>query len=237
MHSDPQEAKVRQRTVPRLFAMALTVIALLVSGLVTSAPAQAAGPRPVVFVHGYLSDGSVWGTAKSVFRSAGYTDSQLFSFSYNYNGDNRRNAASLASFVASVKSRTGARQVDIVNHSMGGLVTMYYEHELGGTASTARVASLAGANHGTTWAAGCIAFTSCQQMYPGSSFIATVTRGDETPGPTSWATWYSPCDGIIIPYTSTPLSGARNTYVSCVTHLGFLTDTSVLRQVASYLRA
>ena len=48
----------------------------------------------------------------------------------------------LAGFVARVKAQTGASQVDIVN-----------------------LASLAGANHGTTSAGACLIFVTCQQAY------------------------------------------------------------------------
>ncbi|MGC5413231.1 esterase/lipase family protein, partial [Streptomyces sp. DT225] len=78
-------------------------------------------------------------------------------------------------------------------------------------------------------------YTTCQQMYPGSSFISQITSGDETPGDTKYATWYSACDGIILPYTSTRLSGATNNNVLCQTHIGYLADTVVLGQVARFI--
>jgi triacylglycerol lipase len=74
-------------------------------------------------------------------------------------------------------------------------------------------------------------------MYPGSSFIAQISAGDETPGATRYATWYSACDGVILPYTSTRLSGATNNLITCETHLGFLGNTSVLGQIANYVRS
>jgi triacylglycerol lipase len=221
--------------VRRSLSLLLAFLAALATVAVVGSPAHAAGPRPVVFVHGYTGSAGNWVAAESVFRAGGYSDSQLFAYEYNSYGDNRVNAAGLRSFVDGVKARTGASQVDIVNHSMGGLVTQYYVKVLGGASSTAHVASIAGANHGTTAAASCLVFVTCQQMYPGSSYIRTISAGDETPGPTRYGTWYSPCDGVIIPYTSTRLSGADNNYVACQTHIGFLTDTSVLSDIRRFL--
>jgi triacylglycerol lipase len=97
------------------------------------------------------------------------------------------------------------------------------------------LASIAGANHGTTSASACTFNPSCVEMVPGSSFIRTVTSGDETPGNTRYATWYSACDGVIIPYTSTRLNGATNNNVACETHIGYLTDTSTLTAVRTFL--
>lgn len=197
--------------------------------------ASAATHTPVVFVHGYTGSPSNWTTAIALFEAAGYSSGELNAFSYNSYGDNRTNAASLASYVDQVKARTGAAKVDIVNHSMGGLVSDWYLHELGGSANVAHLASIAGANHGTTAAYACTVYVTCQQMVPGSSFIQQVTSGDETPGSTKYATWYSPCDGVINPYTSTKLDGATNHYVACQTHIGYLTDTATLTAVRQFL--
>lgn len=217
----------------RMFALLTAVVAALVA--VPAAPAAAAARTPVVFVHGYTGSASNWTTAQSLFRAAGYSSSELYAYEYNSYGDNVANARGLATFVSQVRSRTGAARVDIVNHSMGGLVSLWYVKQLGGAQYVAHLASLAGANHGTTSAGACLIFTTCQQMYPGSSFIDTLSAGDETPGSTRYGTWYSPCDGVILPYTSTVLSGASNNYVACETHLGFLSDTSVLTSVRTFL--
>ncbi|MEU1483204.1 alpha/beta fold hydrolase [Streptomyces sp. NPDC005752] len=190
---------------------------------------------PVVFVHGYTGNASNWVTAMSVFQLNGWSGSKLFAYEYNSYGNNITNAQGLASFVDNVKSRTGASKVAIVNHSMGGLVSQYYLKVLGGNTSVSHLASIAGANHGTTFASACLIYTTCQQMYPGSSFISQITSGDETPGDTKYATWYSACDGVILPYTSTRLSGATNNNVACQTHIGYLADTIVLGRIARFV--
>ena len=75
----------------------------------------------------------------------------------------------------------------------------------------------------------------CRCPSVSAAFIQTVTSGDETSGDTKYATWYSACDGVIIPYTSTELNGATNNNVACQTHIGYLTDTVVLTQVRTFL--
>ncbi|TXS47435.1 esterase/lipase family protein [Streptomyces sp. OR43] len=190
---------------------------------------------PVVFVHGYTGNASNWVTARSVFQLNGWSSSKLFAYEYNSYGNNITNAQGLATFVNNVKSQTGASKVAIVNHSMGGLVSQYYLKVLGGHTSVSHLASIAGANHGTTFAGACLIYTTCQQMYPGSSFISQISAGDETPGDTKYATWYSACDGVILPYTSTRLSGATNNNVLCQTHIGYLADTIVLGQIARFV--
>lgn len=172
-------------------------------------------------------------TAKTLFQAAGYSSNELYAFDYDYNQDLERSAAQLKTYVDNVRAQTGASKVDIVNHSMGGLVTRWYMQKLGGSGFVSHVASLAGANHGTTYATACVIYNACVDMLPGSSFINQLT-GDETPGSGKYATWYSPCDGVIIPYTSTMLSGADNNYVACQNHILFLTDALVLADVRQF---
>ncbi|MFJ6071084.1 esterase/lipase family protein [Streptomyces sp. NPDC093065] len=219
-----------------LFSSAPAAGAVTPTGAAEAAAAQPlATSTPVVFVHGYTGSASNWTTAMSVFRLNGWSGSDLFAYEYDSYGDNVTNARGLASFVEGVKARTGASKVAIVNHSMGGLVSQYYLKVLGGHSSVSHLASIAGANHGTTYAGACLIYTTCRQMYPGSSFIAQITSGDETPGSTKYATWYSACDGIILPYTSTRLTGATNNNVVCQTHIGYLADTVVLGQTARFV--
>ncbi|MFC8453641.1 esterase/lipase family protein [Kitasatospora sp. NPDC057223] len=222
------------KRIPALLLAALAALGLTTA--VQPATASAATAHtPVVFVHGFSGSSSNWATAEALFAAGGYTSGELFAFDYNWMQSNQSSAASLASYVQQVLARTGAKQVDIVNHSMGGLVSDWYVKQLGGQPYVRHLASIAGANHGTTYASACLIYTSCIEMYPGSSFLATVTSGDVTPGSTKYGTWYSPCDGVILPYTSTVLSGATNNLVACQTHIGFLTDTITLSAVKNFL--
>jgi triacylglycerol lipase len=233
-HTVPTKGSpMRLRHTLATFGAALMAAAALV--VVPATAANASTSTPVIFVHGYSGNASNWTTALSVFRAGGF--SRLYTYDYNWAGSNQISAAGLRDKVNQVKAQTGAAKVAIVNHSMGGLVTRWYLEELGGSANVSHVASIAGANHGTTFAGACLINISCVEMYPGSLFILNLADGDETPGTASYRTWYSACDGIIIPYTSTPLSGATNTNVACETHIGFLTNTSVLTQIRGFIAA
>ncbi|QUH02660.1 triacylglycerol lipase [Saccharopolyspora erythraea] len=211
----------------------LAALALATAGPVASADDRAS--TPVVFVHGYSGAAWNWNTARDVFRQAGYGDAELFSFEYDSNQSNERSAAELAAFVDRVLAETGAHEVDIVNHSMGALVSRWYIKELGGVDEVGHWTSLAGANHGTHTANLCQAFPSCREMLPGSAFVERLNSGDETPGDVEYTTWFSPADGVIVPYTSTAVEGARNNEVPGVSHLAFLSNAAILRQVATGL--
>ena len=222
------------KRIPAILLAALTALGLT-TALQPATASAAAAHTPVVFVHGFTGDASNWATAETLFQAGGYGSGELFAYEYNWTQSNRTSAAGLATYVKQVLAKTGATQVDIVNHSMGGLVSDWYVKQLGGQPYVRHLASIAGANHGTTYASACLVYPSCIEMYPGSAFLGTLNAGDETPGATKYGTWYSPCDGVILPYTSTPLNGATNNLVACQTHIGFLTDTVTLSAVKSFL--
>ncbi|MCW2946685.1 MAG: lipase, partial [Actinoallomurus sp.] len=120
-----------RRSLATILAVALAAVtALGIAGRAGSA--NAATRIPVVFVHGYGGNASNWTTAESIFEAGGYSSSQLFAYQYDTTQSNKTSAAELKSYITNVLVQTGASQVDIVNHSMGGLVSDWYIKELGG---------------------------------------------------------------------------------------------------------
>ncbi|MFF8607136.1 esterase/lipase family protein [Streptomyces sp. NPDC015346] len=201
-----------------------------------SAPAQAStgslfgsGSNPVLFVHGYNGDGSNWNTMADRFRADGWPSSHLRQWTYDSRQSNTVTAQQLSTEVDRLLAATGATQVDIVSHSMGGLSSRHYLKNLGGTSKVDAWVSLGGPNHGTDTANSCFD-TSCTEMRIGSSFLIDLNSGDETPGSSRYATWWSPCDTVINPDSSVSLSGAANSRTACLSHTGLLTDATVYAQ-------
>lgn len=230
----------RPRHRRRWTTVALGAVLALFGGVFALSPAShgqepTVERNPVVFVHGYTGSASNWTSFMAEFRGEGYSGDELHAFDYNWRQSNETSAEELSEYVDGVLEESGAERVDIVNHSMGGLVSQYYLTQLDGHQKVGHLASLAGANHGTTSASACTVYESCREMVPSSDFIERITAGDETPGETSYGTWYSACDGVIIPHTSTELEGAENNNAGCVTHLGFLTDGTVQSEVLDFL--
>jgi triacylglycerol lipase len=200
------------------------------------APAPSNGSNPIVFVHGWNSSGSVWNTMISRFSADGWSSAQLNNWSYNTSQSNATTASQLGSLINDVLRRTGATKVDVITHSMGGLSSRYYAKNLGGDLKIDDWVSLGGPNHGTDFASACAWQTSCQEMRIGSSFLAALNSGDETPGAVNYGTWWSPCDEIINPDSSVALSGAANTQTACLGHSDLYADATVYGQVREFVR-
>ena len=217
------------RKVTVLVTAAASVLALAL-------PAVAQARDPILFVHGWNSSASTWNTVVSRFAADGWTSAELNTWSYNTAQSNATTASQLATRVNSVLAATGAARLDLVSHSMGGLSTRYYVKNLSGGPKVDEFVSLAGPNHGTGTANLCFWNTSCFEMRPGSSFLNALNSGDETPSTPRYGTWWSPCDEVINPDTSTILSGAANTQTSCLFHSGVKDSATVYAQVREFVR-
>jgi pimeloyl-ACP methyl ester carboxylesterase len=114
-------------------------------------------PYPVVLVNGTFSvtENDFGGMAPSL-ANAGYCV-----YTFNYGGNNpgdliqaigpiADSAQKLATFVEQVKATTGAKKVDLVGHSQGGMLSEYYAKVLGGAHNIHSLVALAPTTHGTT---------------------------------------------------------------------------------------
>jgi triacylglycerol lipase len=227
------------RAARRLFAAALALLAAC--GGEATAPPRVEPPAhyPIIFVHGFLSDSTIWTPMIARFRADGWTDRELFNWSYDYTQSNVVVAQRLSAKVDSVLAASGAKHVNLVTHSMGSLSARYYVRSLLAGSDTARrvdaLVSLAGTNHGTA-VAGLCASPSCLEMRPGSAFLTALNAGDETWGTPRYATWWSACDEAVIPQTSAVLNGATNTQTACIGHSDVYRSEAVYAQVREWVR-
>jgi len=184
---------------------------------------------PILFVHGWNASSSTWSTMVSRFKADGWTSAELVNWSYNYRQSNATTAQQIQQKVDSILAATGATKVDIITHSMGPLSARYYVRYIEDGKVDALV-SLGGANHGTNTASFCFDI-SCVEMRPGSTYLNNLNSIDETWGTPRYATWWSPCDGVINPQTSALLDGATNTQTACISHSALHEDAGVYQQV------
>lgn len=134
---------------------------LLAAGLLAPVALPAAERPPIVFVHGNGDSKAVWTTVLWRFESNGYPKDRLFAVElkrpvatdvYNAPQPGRSTAADvksqLASFVRSVRARTGAAKVVLVGNSRGANTIRNFIENGGGAAVTAKVVLGGGVNDG-----------------------------------------------------------------------------------------
>jgi pimeloyl-ACP methyl ester carboxylesterase len=196
----------------------------------------AVGP-PVLLIHGYLA---TRGSLHLMERNLARRGHVVMSYPLGpiNLGDIRDSAGLIARKVESVVAQTGVKQIDIVGHSMGGLVGLYYLKRLGGRHRVRRLVLLGTPARGT-WSALLGLFTAplglaSLQLLPGSPFLRDL---DESPIP----------DGVrvisigaerdwLAPLHSTLLKGVRHLSVA-TGHSGLLVEDEVADVVARLLKA
>lgn len=186
------------------------------------APAQRVG-NPIIEVPGYLDLPAFFIPITKKLEAEGRDVTYLGLFPNM--ADIRNQAAVLAKKVEEVKARTGAKQVDIIGHSMGGLISRYYIKNLNGEKNVARLIQLATPNHGTIVAlAG--PGKGAEQMHPGSDFLNELNATDETPGAIAYTSIRGGLDEIVIPHDSPILDGATNEFCRFAAHGSIFVDPS-----------
>lgn len=129
----------------------------------------------------------------------------------------------LGNYVQNVLKETGARKVDLVGFSEGGLIQRAYVKYHGGDKYVDRAVSLATPHNGVLFSGLGQAIQGvgllrkwvpegAQEMIKGSDFLTKLNAGDPTPGKdVKWYSIYSKSfDGIVWPANSPVLEGAKN---------------------------
>ncbi|MDG3015648.1 esterase/lipase family protein [Speluncibacter jeojiensis] len=186
-------------------------------------------PDPVVLLHGTLEPAVVaWRTLVPRLRADGYC---TFAPSYGdvASGPLEQSAAQIAAFVDRVRAATGAARVDIVGHSIGGVLPRYYVRFLGGAPKVGRLVALAPINHGSTVdgeVLGPICPGCAQEFDPRSPFMTRLNQGGDTVPGISYTVISSRDDEMVTPFRSQGLSGPPDRVTDVVLQDRCPADTS-----------
>jgi hypothetical protein len=226
---------------------ALVAVLIVVVPLAASARTDDRS-KPIVYVHGFdvfsATDCNMWNNMDSTMRTWGltgekasvqyYSSDSNCTYSEIHHGDHTKvNGSSHTTHNNGTAIEhlgyhlawmiydhfTAVNQpVDVVAHSMGGLVTRYaiYGVQAGLAYFPPRlliedVVTLATPHGGTAWAYGC-GGSECTAMRPGSSFLNNLSANAPNPqaeGGTDWTTAGSDSDGIVSSGSAVSMSAAH----------------------------
>jgi len=175
----------------------------------------APGTLPVLFVHGFFCNGGYWLPLIRALRKRG------FDHLYTINLDTpvvgiSMHAEALAAKVEEVCTATGAEQIVLVGHSMGGIVSRTYVQRLDGDRRVARIVTLGSPHHGTRHAKGSVA-PDGGEMAIGHPWLNALNREPLKDVPIT--SIYSVHDNIVAPQDSSELPGAENIALANIGHL------------------
>ncbi|MFF2023788.1 esterase/lipase family protein [Streptomyces sp. NPDC058171] len=202
----------------------------------SDAPGRTDPGPPVVLLHGFVDNRSVFVLLRRVLGRHGRRVEAL-----NHSPltcDIRTAAENLGRYVEELCARTGRAEVDLVGHSLGGLIARYYVQRLGGDARVRTVVTLGTPHAGTRAVPLMDLHPVVRQMRPDSEVIAELAL----PAPgcrTHFVSFWSDLDQVMDPLETARLDHpdllARAVRVSGVGHLALPVHPTVTAGVRAAL--
>jgi triacylglycerol lipase len=187
---------------------------------------------PVLLVPGWFDTARDLAALRIRLLAAGWPHVRALTFE-DPTGSNRDHAAEIEATIAALLVETGAEEVDVVAHSMGGLATREFLRS-GGADLVRRVVLLATPNQGT-WSAWVAFGEGRDEMLPGSPFLDSLNAAPAEPPGVELVTLRTPLDAHVLPPESATLPGVPDVQVCCPTHEGLLRDLEVFRVIRRFL--
>ncbi|MET9659513.1 alpha/beta fold hydrolase [Streptomyces sp. NPDC006510] len=202
-------------------------------------PAEGDDRPPVVLLHGFIDNRSVFVLLRRSLARHGWHHLESLNYS-PLTCDIRTAAELLGRHVEEICARTGHREVDIVGHSLGGLIARYYVQLLGGDQRVRTLVTLGTPHAGTAAAPLASAHPIVRQMRTGSAPIEELRR----PAPgcrTRFVSFWSELDRVIVPAEAAridhPDLDALNVRVTGIGHLALPVHPAVAAAVRQALES
>ncbi|HEX9694753.1 MAG TPA: alpha/beta fold hydrolase [Actinomycetota bacterium] len=194
-----------------------------------------AASTPIVLLHGYFHNRSAFLVVRRALRRAGFR--HVSTMNYNVIGhDVNELAEQLSAHVDRVLEETGAHQVHLIGHSLGGLVARAYI-QLCGASDKVHTCVTLGSPHGGTYAAWAGRGRAARDLRPGSDLLERLE--DAAPCDTRFVAYYSNLDAMIIPASNAKIVStnirARNVLVKDLGHMSFLISQTLLHSLVDDL--
>jgi triacylglycerol lipase len=194
-------------------------------------PKRTPGRPPLLLIHGYQCNRGAWFRLLPRLEAAGWSvathnlEPVLTDIDSYANGIARR--------IDEVLAATGARQVILVGHSMGGLAARAYLRRHG-AAKVHRLVTLATPHRGSRLAVLAIGANG-RQVRMGNPWLTAL---EKVPVPPGSVAIYSVHDNHVMPQRAcSELAGARNVPIAGVGHLGMLLSRRARRVLLQELAA
>lgn len=208
-------------------ALALTAAGLLFPfGLIgsTKKTPRKAEQRTIVFVHGYMANSSTFLPMMAYLKAKGVA-SQILSFDYRSPEGIEKGAKDLKEFL---RKRVRGGSVDLICHSLGGLVARVYLQELGGARRVDRCITLATPHKGT-YNAYWISSRVGRELRPDSELLQRIERSRANAGKVRFTAIVAGSDSIVVPRVFA--AGEDTVHVPDLGHVGMLFSPTVFKAI------
>lgn len=220
------------RAALREWAVSALVSAIRPVGFVGLPGASVVGPRPVIVVHGYAMNRANFVVLARRLSRAGL--GPVLGFEYWSLGKTASAARRLAAYVDEVRAKTGATQVDVIGHSMGGVVGRYYVQLGGGDGVVKNLVTIGSPHAGTDVSAVGIGRPT-KELFFGSTLLERL-RLAPLPKETRVTVIWSRSDALVPGARQARLRGVEEIIFDDLGHLSLLCSRRVAAAIVERLR-
>lgn len=195
---------------------------------------EARGPRnPIVLLHGFGMNRTQWFWLARRLRARGH--GPIYGMNYFSLQSVHRSAKHLGRFVDHVMGREQATAVDIVAHSLGGIVARYYLERLSGARKVRRLVTIGTPHRGTRIGHAGFVIPSARDLMTGSPLLTDL--GPVRAGAEYTSIW-SRADAVVQPPESASIAPAGTDEVfEDLGHLSMVVSPRVIEVIDGRLRA
>jgi pimeloyl-ACP methyl ester carboxylesterase len=190
------------------------------------------GPRPIILVHGYAMSRSCFLPLARRLARAGL--GPVLGFEYWSLGKVSSAARELGSYVEQVCRELDCDEVDVIGHSMGGVVSRYYVTLAGGAARVRNLITIASPHRGTDVSAVGVGSPS-KELFIGSSLIQRLEAAP-APQKTRITAMWSRGDALVPGARLARLRGAEEIIYNDMGHVTMIASGRVARTIIERLR-
>jgi triacylglycerol lipase len=192
---------------------------------------------PILLIHGIVDNHSVFAVLDRALRRRGFRNLAWFDYGL-LTRDVRGAAEELAVAIDRLTAESGYERIQVIGHSLGGLIARYYVQRLGGDRWVSSLITLGTPHSGTLLARAGQALPLIRQLAPGSELLKELA--EPATCSTRFVAFYSDLDHVVMPSRNARIDHpdlvARNVAVRGVGHLSMPNNSRVAFQIASALR-
>ncbi|MEU6851424.1 alpha/beta fold hydrolase [Actinacidiphila alni] len=200
-------------------------------------PVEGRTHPPVVMLHGFVDNRSVFALLRRSLLHHGWTRVDALNYS-PLTCDIRSAAEDLGRHVERICAESGHGRVDLVGHSLGGLIGRYYVQCLGGDARVRTLVTLGTPHTGTRVAPLLSPLPIVRQMRPDSALLAELA-GPAAGCRTRFVSFWSDLDPLMVPVAAARLEhpdlSAENVRVRGIGHLALPVHSGVAAEIREAL--
>ena len=215
-------------------AFALTIAEPFHQWLMPSEPVGQKAGTPILLVHGYVSNRGMFWRMQKRLAAAGLGPVYTVSLRPLF-GSIDEMVPVLAARIETICRETGAEKINIVAHSMGGLVTRAYLATHAGAGRVARLITIGSPHQGTQMAT--FGLGRCvQEMRPKSARQKSLTAAEAALPKPPTLSIYTLNDDLVYPAESSRLDWAENLPMVGVGHVSLLSFKPVIQRIIAELQ-